>query len=70
MTTKKRYRGAGFVAAGWIVMLGLFCSAERLMDSFGGWCIALLMIGLAFALMRAGEWTNQRRRTSPTPQSR
>lgn len=59
MTTKKRYRGAGFVAAGWIMLLGLFCSAERLMDSFGGWCFAILALGLAFTLMRVGEAINQ-----------
>lgn len=55
MTTKKRYRGAGFVAAGWITLLGLFCSAERLADSLGGWALALVGIMLAFALMRVGE---------------
>lgn len=63
----KKHRGAGWVAAGWGVILALACSAERLADSLGGWCIVLGGIAVAYALMRVGEassTTASRRRPS------
>lgn len=57
----KKHRGAGWVAAGWGVILALACSAERLADSLGGWCIVLGGIVVAFVLMRVGEACARRR---------
>lgn len=51
----KRHHGAGFVAAGWGIILALACSAEQLADSLGGWALVLGGIALAFGLMRVGE---------------
>lgn len=53
--TNRKHRGAGFVAAGWGILLALGCSIEQLADTLGGWCIVFGGIAVAFALMRAGE---------------
>lgn len=59
----KKHRGAGFVAAGWGVIIALACSAERLADSLVGWCIMLGGIVIAFALMQVGEGLNKKQCT-------